>query len=69
MGRLPKCENRARRAGALALERLMEILSDRETGNADTFKAIALLCDHFLPGESAPSGVTGDMEIRLREDE
>lgn len=54
-----------RRAEELSLERLIEILQDREQPNGDVFKAITLFCEKLRPD----SGDGGGIEICLKGEE
>ncbi len=54
-----------RRAEELSLERLIEILQDREQPNGDVFKAITLFCEKLRPD----GGDDGGIEICLKGEE
>ena len=63
----PTVSDLARKAAVRALERLITLLEDPDTSNADVFRAFQLIFDRAYPGvcEAQPGG---DFDIIVKEE-
>ena len=64
----PTVGEKTQEAALLSLERLIELLQNPDTPNADVLKASALIFERIFPLQTAGTPADGDYEICVKED-
>ena len=64
----PTVREKAQEAAILGLERLISLLHDPDTSNADVFKAVQLIFDRVMPSQGGSDAPGGDFDICVKEE-